>query len=139
MKKNVSKGQLRPSKQRDRILELLQNTGIHPTVQWVYEQLIKEFPNLSMGNVYRNMNILVEQGLIKKIDFGSTFDRFDANTSRHYHFVCETCGSITDLQIPYDPGLDDKVNSNTHFKADKHRSQFYGTCEKCSAKIGEQS
>lgn len=139
MNKSFSKGNLRPSKQRDRILELLQSTGMHPTAQWVYEQLIKEFPNLSMGNVYRNINILVEQGLIKKIDFGSTFDRFDANISRHYHFVCETCGSITDLHIPYDPGLDNKVNSNTHFKAHKHKIQFYGTCEKCSVKMGGPS
>lgn len=139
MNKSLTNGDLRPSKQRGRILELLQSTGIHPTAQWIYDQLIKEFPNLSMGNVYRNIKILVEQRLIKKIDFGSTFDRFDANISRHYHFVCETCSSITDLQIPYDPRLDDKVNSNTHFKADKHKIQFYGTCEKCSTKMGEQS
>jgi Fur family peroxide stress response transcriptional regulator len=44
-----------------------------------------EFPSLSMGNVYRNLNILIEQGLIGRIDFGSTFDRFDANIDPHYH------------------------------------------------------
>lgn len=138
MKKNISNGKLRPSKQRDRILELLQHTGTHPTAQWVYDQLVKEFPNLSMGNVYRNIKILLEQGLIKKIDFGSTFDRLDANVSRHYHFVCETCGSITDLQIPYDPDLDRRVNANTHFKVNTHKIQFYGHCEKCAAAPKEE-
>jgi len=138
MDKSHSNGKLRPSKQRDRILELLRHTGIHPTAQWVYDQLVKEFPHLSMGNVYRNINILLKQGLIKKIDFGSTFDRLDANTSRHYHFVCETCGAITDLQIPYDPLLDRRVNTNTHFEVNRHKIQFYGQCEKCADKTKKE-
>ena len=133
--RNSNQGmKLRTSKQRERILELLQNTGIHPTARWIYEQLQKEFPTLSMGNVYRNISILVAQGLVKRVDFGSAFDRLDANTSRHYHFICETCGSITDLHIPYDASLDEKVNANTHFKTRRHKIEFYGTCEKCLGK-----
>ena len=137
MKKSYTQDKLRPSKQRDRILELLQSTGIHPTAQWVYDRMVKEFPNLSMGNVYRNINILVEQGLIKKIDFGSTFDRFDANISKHYHFVCESCGAITDLHMKYDVTLDEKVNTSTHFHVHTHKIQFFGICEKCAFKEKE--
>lgn len=137
MKKSYAQDKLRPSKQRDRILELLQSTGIHPTAQWVYDRMVKEFPNLSMGNVYRNINILVEQGLIKKIDFGSTFDRLDANISKHYHFVCESCSAITDLHMKYDPTLDEKINASTHFHVHRHKIQFFGTCEKCSIKAKE--
>ncbi len=66
----------RQSKQRNRILELLRSTEIHPTADWLYNQLKSEFPKLSLGTVYRNLSILEGQSLVKKIHFGSTFDRF---------------------------------------------------------------
>ena len=54
----------RKSKQRQKILEILKSTEMHPTATWIYDQLKKEYPSLSLGNVYRNLNILVEQGSI---------------------------------------------------------------------------
>ena len=110
---------------------MLQRTGKHPTADWLYDQLKGEFPNLSMGTVYRNLNILIEQGVIKKIDFGSTFDRFDANTGAHYHFVCERCGSIIDLELPVDEALNERVNRGTNFHANRHRIEFFGLCDRC--------
>ncbi len=119
------------SKQRDRILELLRSVGTHPTASWIYDRLKKEFPDLSLGTVYRNLNILIEQDLIRKIDFGSTFDRYDANTSQHYHFICERCGSITDLKISIDDELNKRVDMDTNFKTKRHRIEFYGLCDNC--------
>ena len=84
-----------------------------------------------MGTVYRNLGILQEMGLIKKIDFGSTYDRYDANITRHYHFICEKCGSITDLKMPFDESLNDEVSKYGRFKATNHRIEFYGICENC--------
>ena len=121
----------RRSKQRDQILELLRSTGIHPTASWIYDNLKNEFPDLSMGTVYRNLNILIEQGLVKKIDFGSTFDRFDANIGPHYHFICENCGSIIDLELPIDDELNEMINNFTNFKANRHRIEFFGLCDSC--------
>ncbi|WP_319560974.1 transcriptional repressor [Marispirochaeta sp.] len=120
------------SRQRDRILELLQGTGDHPTADWLYTQLKDEFPHLSVGTIYRNLNILIEQGLIKKIDFGSTYDRFDANITPHYHFICERCGSIIDLELTIDPSLDTRVNTQTPYTALRHRIEFYGLCDRCA-------
>ena len=65
------------SKQRERILAFLRSTDTHPTAKWLFGRLKKEFPNLSMGTVYRNIGILVHQGLIGRVAFGSTFDRLD--------------------------------------------------------------
>jgi Fur family peroxide stress response transcriptional regulator len=120
------------SRQRSRIYELLQRTGSHPTASWIYDQLKPEFPDLSMGTVYRNLNILVEQGLVRKIDFGSTFDRYDANTAPHYHFICERCGSITDLSLPMENTMHDKVERSTNLKVKRHRIEFFGLCDRCS-------
>jgi Fe2+ or Zn2+ uptake regulation protein len=126
------KAKYKKSRQRKRVYELLQGTGTHPTASWIYDQLKDEFPDLSMGTVYRNLNILVEQGFVRKIDFGSTFDRYDANTEPHYHFICERCSSITDLALPIDNSLHEKVESSTNMKVNRHRIEFYGLCEKCS-------
>jgi Fur family peroxide stress response transcriptional regulator len=87
-----------------------------------------------MGTVYRNLNVLIEQGLIKKIDFGSTFDRFDAKTEAHYHFICERCGSIIDLALPVDEALNERVNQTTRFQASRHRIEFFGLCDRCQTK-----
>jgi Fur family transcriptional regulator, peroxide stress response regulator len=76
---------------------------------WHYDRMKQEFKNLSMGTVYRNLSILMDQGLINKIDFGSTFDRFDANVQPHYHFVCEQCGRIFDLELPVAGELNEQV------------------------------
>ncbi len=84
-----------------------------------------------MGTVYRNLNILVEQGAVKRIDFASSFARFDANTTPHYHFVCERCGAIIDLPLAIDDALDRRVNEETSLKVYRHRIQFYGLCERC--------
>jgi Fur family peroxide stress response transcriptional regulator len=125
----------RKSRQREKILEVLRNTVSHPTADWLYGQLKNKFPNLSMGTVYRNLNILMDQGLVRKIDFGSTFDRFDANNSQHYHFICEKCGSISDLEIPFDYSLNEKVSHSTSFTVNRHRIEFFGICSQCKPNI----
>ena len=124
----------RRSKQRERILEILKNTRIHPTAGWIYNKLCQEYFDLSMGTVYRNLNILIEQGLVVKIDFGSTFDRFEANKTPHYHFICEQCGAIRDIDMPVDSSLDEKVSMLTPFKISNHRIKFYGICDECLKK-----
>lgn len=129
--------QFKRSRQRERILELLRGTGSHPTASWIYDQLKTEFLGLSPGTVYRNLNILVEQGLARKIDFGSTFDRFDANIEPHYHFICERCGSIIDLKIPVNDDLNRQVEQKTHHRTKRHRIEFYGICESCAEEGGE--
>jgi Fur family peroxide stress response transcriptional regulator len=124
----------RRSRQRDRILALLRSTGIHPTANWIYAKMRKEFPDLSMGTVYRNIGILIQQGLVNRIDFGSTFDRFDANTAPHYHFICENCGAIADLGIPVDDSLNRRAGKSADFEVHRHEIEFYGLCAKCAAK-----
>ncbi len=119
------------SRQREHILALLRSTDTHPTASWIYDQMKQEFHNLSMGTVYRNVNILVDQNLVKKIGWGSSYDRFDANTDTHYHFVCHKCSSVFDLPMDVIEGLNEQVTKNTNFKVDEHRIDFYGLCEDC--------
>lgn len=132
--KKPREGHYRRSALRERILVLLKSTDSHPTANWLYGKLRGEFPDLSLGSVYRNLGILVNQEKINKIDYGSTFDRFDAKTIPHYHFICETCGSVSDLPIPVNPALNDLVNGSTGFHAVRHEIEFYGQCARCMGK-----
>jgi len=119
------------SRQRDRILDLLRSTDIHPDAGWIYDQLKQEFKDLSMGTVYRNLNILLEQGLVMKLGFGSTFDRFDGNVMPHYHFYCESCKSMLDIPLKFEETLNRKLDETTDFKTRGHRLEFYGLCGRC--------
>ncbi len=125
---------LRQSKQRNRILELLRSTGSHPTADWLYDQLKKEFPRLSLGTVYRNLSTLIDQGLVKKIHFGSTFDRFEANIQPHYHLICESCGTILDFEMPIYDDLNQQAKQLTNFNIRHHKLEFFGMCESCNGK-----
>lgn len=119
---------------RDRITELLLHTREHPTAAWVFDRLRDEFPRVAIGTVYRNLNILVDEGVIKNIKFDNPTEHYDANTSKHYHFICESCGAIRDLTIPFDTTLEQKVAEQTDFQIRNHRLDFYGLCEKCKRK-----
>lgn len=125
-------GQYRHSKQRARILALLHHTKTHPTAMMIFEELRREIPSLSLGNVYRNLNILVEQGLIRELKMGSTYDRYDGMTAPHYHFICEQCSEISDLIMPHDEALNQRVRTLTKAQVNYHRLEFYGTCVKCA-------
>lgn len=121
----------RKSKQRDEILRVLKNSDIHPTANWIYDQLKGDNPSLSLGTVYRNLGILVEQGQVDKIDFGSTFDRYEAKKKAHYHFVCEKCGEVIDLEMPIKTELNTEVEELSGFETRNHRIEFFGVCQSC--------
>ncbi|MCG8477473.1 MAG: transcriptional repressor [Spirochaetales bacterium] len=127
---------LRKSKQRDRILALLQSQRVHVTANWLYDQLRVDFPTLSLGNVYRNLNILVEQGLINRLGFGSTFDVYEAKREPHYHFVCDSCGTIEDVHTPKE--LQEEVErwveqQEGHLISSK-TVELHGICRRCRKK-----
>jgi len=129
--KPSGRGFYRRSRQRERILALLRSTESHPTAAWVYDRLKREFPRLSVGTVYRNVAILVEEGLVNRIDFGSTFDRFDANTAPHYHFICEECAQIIDVEVPFDHSITTRVDPTSGLEVHRHEIEFYGLCDAC--------
>jgi Fur family peroxide stress response transcriptional regulator len=127
----------RKSKQRERILELIQKSSEHPTAQMIYEILKKEITSLSIGNVYRNIRILIEQGLIISRDFGDGIEHFDAMTHIHYHFICEKCASVSDFTMPVQESITKNAQKMSKHTITGHMIHFYGICEKCKKKHKE--
>ena len=90
---------LKYSRQRESIKTCLMNRTDHPTADALYLSIREEFPNISLGTVYRNLNLLVELGEIISFTCGDGSVHFDYTTSPHYHFVCKSCGHIIDLPV----------------------------------------
>ena len=90
------------SKQREMIYAFLKTRKDHPTADVVYENVRIERPNISLGTVYRNLNLLEETGQIIRIQTGIGGDRFDAVTRMHPHLICTECGGVSDLDCQID-------------------------------------
>ena len=123
----------RMTRQKRVILEVLRGTKSHPTADWIYEQAKKVIPDLSLGTVYRNLNLLKEMGDIMELNYGSTFSRFDGNPHNHYHFQCRQCGRVFDLNLPIQNMLEKEAAETSGHRVDNHRLEFYGLCRDCQA------
>lgn len=123
---------IRRSKKRDAMLRLLRDTECHPSADWIYHRLRREYPDLSLGTVYRNLNQLTEEGLICSVGVINGQERYDAKTFPHAHFICGGCGAVLDL-----PELDsardylDAVSTQYGFLAESHEFSIRGLCKDC--------
>lgn len=127
---------LKYSRQRESIKLYLAQTKEHPTADMVYTNIRKKYPNISLGTVYRNLNLLVDQGEVIKISSVDGSDRFDAHTTPHYHLMCMECSNIFDLNM--EPKIMEELNAVAGSSFDGeiygHDIIFHGKCEKCSKK-----
>lgn len=86
------------SKKRDAILQCLRSTKSHPSADWIYARLKPEIPDLSLGTVYRNLRLFLQEGLIISVGTVDGLERFDADVSPHMHFICRACGAVIDVE-----------------------------------------
>lgn len=128
---------LKYSRQRESIKECLMNRHDHPTADTLYMSIRDTYPNISLGTVYRNLNLLVELGEIRKLCCGSGPDRFDADTHPHYHFICRECGEVQDLPMETSKHLAEAAQAHCCGRIDSHITYFYGVCEACLKKISQ--
>jgi Fur family peroxide stress response transcriptional regulator len=122
---------LRRSKQREAILDFLRNTSSHPTAYQIYEAVRKEIPNISLGTVYRNLKLLSSEAEILELDLAGSLSRFDGDTRSHYHFRCEGCGRVFDVDEPVDLERNERVAKKTGFMVSHHILEFRGLCRDC--------
>ncbi len=121
----------RDTKQREAILRILRNTRSHPTADQIYDEVRKAINNISKGTVYRNLQVLEEDGEISVLNINGTQSRFEVKQTSHYHFRCEKCGRVIDLDEPVLFELDERVAKKTGFKVRYHQTEFRGLCGNC--------
>lgn len=121
---------MKNSKQRTMILETVVNNPIHPTADMVYSQLKADNPNLSLGTVYRNLNLLSETGFLRKIKVPDGSDRFDGRLDSHYHIICDKCAKVLDIELN-ESGFDKHVEDTTGYRITSLDVVVKGICPKC--------
>ena len=122
----------RMTRQRRIILEELRKVDNHPSADEIYEIVRKRIPRISLGTVYRNLEILSELNQIKKLAISGNLKRFDGNIANHYHIRCLGCGRVDDVKIAPLKDIEQQLSGTTGFTITGHNLEFNGYCPDCS-------
>lgn len=123
---------IRMTRQRQVILEELRNVTSHPSADEVYAMVRRRLPRISLGTVYRNLEILSETGEIQKLELGCTLKRFDGIAENHYHIRCIRCDRVVDAPVDFHPEFGHELKAATDFKILGHKLEFIGVCPECN-------
>lgn len=121
--------------QRDLVLQAVQALRNHPTADEIYAYIHTRHPSVSRGTVYRNLGLLAQQGQILRVTHLDAADRFDFNFAPHHHFLCNSCGSVFDVQLPFQDSLLQQVKNTEGFLFQACHVSFSGLCPTCQASI----
>ena len=124
------------SKQREIILEVIKNNRTHPTAEEIYILVTKKEPKISRSTVYRNINILVEKGIIEKITIATGPDRYDYLYGDAFARVCVVCRKAFDFYYKFEKdNLISNIKKQTNVDIDINSITINGICEKCKSKM----
>ena len=119
-------------RKRDAILTYLRSTTNHPSAEMVFTQLKPEIPDLSMGTVYRNLNLFKQQGLAMSVATVNGVERFDGNTEPHVHFICQDCNAVIDLmEMEVPQSLKSVAETGCGGQVTDCQLSFTGICGDC--------
>lgn len=122
------------SAKREAIYSAICSTTTHPDAEWIYNKVRADFPNISLGTVYRNLVMLRNEGKIISLGVVKGCERFDGNVHEHSHFICTECGRIIDVSRNFAvhiSNLDELVQKELGVKVESHDLAFYGKCDLC--------
>lgn len=122
------------SKQRQLILDIINKSELHPTAEMIYEEARIIIPNISLGTIYRNLESLEKNDLIKHIIMSNNSDRYDKNVKDHYHFYCEECHKIYDIFSASLININELLSNETGHKINSNTLVFSGICKYCQRK-----
>lgn len=123
------------SRKREAILRTICGTEIHPTAEWIYQKLKPEYPDLSLGTVYRNIAKFKEEGSVVCVGVVNGQERLDGNIKPHAHFICRKCSAVIDLPQEFLSEESVKKEEETFgHKVENYALMFYGICSLCQQK-----
>jgi len=123
----------RMTRQRRVILEILGREGWHPTGDEVYRVARRRLPRISLGTVYRNLDLLSAQGLIQRVEIAGRQRRFDGKLEPHYHARCVNCGKIEDVAGSTAISVESAAANLKDWQMLGHRLELVGRCPACIA------
>lgn len=127
----------RMTRQRTLILEQFSMPGRHLTADMVYDNVRSQMPSISMGTVYRNLDVLSRTGQIRKLDLGGTQSSYDGGMHCHYHVRCVQCGTLSDVSAEPFGDLNTSAEQSTDYAIIGHELEFHGKCPSCQQNDGD--
>ncbi|MDR2588526.1 MAG: transcriptional repressor [Spirochaetales bacterium] len=119
----------RSTSQRELVLEAICK-GNHLSAREIFE-IVSKKARMSFGTVYRNLQILVEEGRIIAVEADPSVLRYDRRLSSHYHLHCKKCGKVFDMPLSYYNDLDKNAGGASGFLIESHTISFKGLCPDC--------
>ena len=125
---------MRYSKQRELVLRKVEELCDHPTAEEIFDKAAPECPGLSLGTVYRNLAMFLEEGQIISVGTVDGQERYDARTDFHAHLVCRRCRCVTDIE-PTDEvkTVCEALARSSGCKPDGISLSYTGLCRNCLA------
>lgn len=117
--------------QRLAVYRALAESKEHPSAEMIYSQLKETFPTMSLATIYKTVDMLVELGLVQKLNVGEDSFRYDAWTDDHSHIRCTVCGRVDDLTEIDSDAILDAANRNSDYQITGQQFYFYGICKDC--------
>ena len=119
------------SRQREMILESVLGCTDHPTADTVYSRVRELDPRISLGTVYRNLNLLADNGQLRKISIPGGSDRFDRTLAEHGHIICTECGAVQDIVPENLSAFNDELSALTDYRITRRELILEGICPAC--------
>ena len=123
----------RKTRQRQMVLGAVRARCDHPSADQIYLDVRALDSRISRGTVYRNLNILAQQGEILQVKVPYK-DRFECSEGPHYHLLCTECGRVVDAPLSYFGEIDMQISEETDFIIKRHQIIFEGICQDCQNK-----
>ncbi len=120
----------RATPQRIAIAQFVLRSKEHPSAEDIFSSVTINNPTISISTVYNTLNVMKEMNLVQELAFNST-RRFDPNINLHINLICESCGTILDIE---DENIEEtlkKLAKKKGFEVTGHRLDLYGVCKKC--------
>ena len=125
---------LRSTQQRMVILEELRSKNNHPSADELYARVRQRLPRISLGTVYRNLEVLSQLCEIQKLELSGSLKRYDGVCSKHYHIRCVQCNRVDDAPIAPLNQVENELYGSTVFEIIGHNLEFTGLCPDCTQK-----
>jgi len=127
------------TRQRQVIMEELRATDQHPSADDLHGRVKQKLPRISLGTVYRNLEILTELGEIQTIALAGSLKRFDGIPQNHYHMRCVNCDRLVDAPMEVIDSLERALQEKTEFRILDHQLEFTGICPDCQAPLNDKA
>ncbi len=124
---------LKQTEQRNLILDLFLSSSRHIAADELHDMIRRKNPRVGFSTVYRTLRLFTECGIAREVNFGDGRARFERaiDKSQHGHLVCTSCGKTEEFSTDAFQKSLKQISANYGFKAEGHRFEVYGLCQKC--------